>query len=263
MIDNRPVVFFDSGIGGLPYLKWARENLPSESFLYLADNLNFPYGEKSSDQVKKIVIAAIGRVIERFNPKLAVIACNTAAVTALTALRETFSIPFVGVVPAIKPAAERSGFRRIGLLATSRTVSDLYTQNLIDNFASNCSVIKFADGAIVNFVESRYFDSDDEEIKRIVFNAAELFNREKIDYLIMGCTHFIYIEEALKDLLPSSVVIIDSVEGVGKQIIRVLNNHGIFAGTKGEDRFFLTNDSDAERYKRFASYFNLAYSGKI
>ena len=137
-----PIVFIDSGVGGLPYLEKARIYMPGENLVYVADNKNFPYGEKSAGQLKSIILMLIRKIVDKISPKLIVIACNTASVVALSLLREEFGIPFVGVVPAIKPAGEYSENGKIGLLATRKTVEDPYTDTLINEFASSCRVEK-------------------------------------------------------------------------------------------------------------------------
>ena len=129
-LDHRPVVVFDSGVGGLPYLQRLREFLPDETFSYVADTANFPYGEKSTAELNDIVHRQMERLIHRIVPKLVVVACNTASVVALSELRAAFGLPFVGVVPAVKPAAETTENKRIGLIATRKTVEDPYTDML-------------------------------------------------------------------------------------------------------------------------------------
>ena len=150
---SKTVAFFDSGIGGIPYLIHLKNIKPDLNYVYLADNANFPYGIKTGETIKEIVLSAIERFIKKTTPDVIVIACNTATVVTLPYLREKFSVPFVGVVPAVKPAALMSENKRIGLFATNKTVSDSYTDNLISQFAGNCEVYKNADSNIVSFIE--------------------------------------------------------------------------------------------------------------
>ena len=149
---SKIIGFFDSGIGGLPYLKLMRDTAPDYCYKYVADSRNFPYGIKKKEDIILIVTEIIGEFICKQKPSVIVIACNTASVVALDKLRDIYSVPFIGVVPAIKPAAKKSGLKRIGLFATNRTVSDIYTEKLISAFASDCEVYKFADPGIVSFV---------------------------------------------------------------------------------------------------------------
>ncbi len=256
--------FFDSGIGGLPYLSYMREKAPHYCYKYLADSKNFPYGTRSSSEIKNIVTDAIGIFIEKQAPSIIVIACNTATVTALETLRKTYDIPFVGVVPAIKPAAGISEKGRIGLFATNRTVSDRYTENLINSFASNCEVLSFADPDIVSFVEKRFFDADENEIIETIKPAVDYFIENNVDSIILGCTHFLFLEKYFRKMVPENVEIIDSREGVSNQAVKVLESTGNNGQESCNASFFVTSENrEAENYRIFADYFNLNFSGTI
>ncbi|MDR3200332.1 MAG: aspartate/glutamate racemase family protein, partial [Spirochaetales bacterium] len=129
---DAPVAFLDSGVGGLPYLQWVRKHLPGENYIYLADRKYFPYGPKTPDRVFSAVAEGVEKFIKTFDPKLFVLACNTASVSALERLRQAFPAKtFVGTVPAVKPAAEYSKNKRIGVLATNATVHAHYLDSLI------------------------------------------------------------------------------------------------------------------------------------
>lgn len=263
MSDN-PIVFIDSGVGGLPYLKLAKEVLPDKNFVYVADNKNFPYGEKDSLDLTKIIIKLIKKIVDRIDPELIVIACNTASVVALSTLREKFGIPFVGVVPAIKPAVEYSGNGIIGLLATRKTVEDPYTDNLIKNFASECIVKKYAGIDMVEFVEKKYLTSSDKDKMQIVSQASAYFTKNKIDSLVLGCTHFIYLIDCFRETLGSSVDIIDSRDGVVRQIMRLIKRVKPGQYEKNKDFFYVT-DSQVENtnYMKFADKFDLLWGGNL
>jgi len=259
-MDSRPILFCDSGVGGLPYLAWVRERLPNERFLYVADNANFPYGERSPEDLRNVVISLVGRLMVKFDPKLVVVACNTASVVALAALRERYSVPFVGVVPAVKPAAERSRVRKIALLATTRTVGDAYSDNLIDQFASDCTVIRIAGQQLVSFIENEYLDADARRIHEAMETAVAPLRSEKVDSLILGCTHFTLLDRELKQELGSSVEIVDSREGVGRQVIRLVDS-GSDPAAAGATLFHTAPDD--ERYRRFAGRFGVQYGGVL
>ncbi len=145
--------FLDSGIGGLPYLAHLRRRRGGGRFVYVADRENFPYGEKGREEIIAATLSLAGRLIARENPRLVVVACNTMSVVALDALRARFSLPFVGVVPAVKPAAELSRRRRVGVLATRQTVEGEYLRKLIERHANGCSVVSLSSGGLVEFVE--------------------------------------------------------------------------------------------------------------
>jgi glutamate racemase len=151
-MNEGPIAFVDSGVGGLTYVEHARRRLPLERFIFAADRRNFPYGPKTDVEVTRAVVALMEAIVPRERPKLVVVACNTASVVSLAELRARFSVPFVGVVPAVKPAAEISRKKRIGVLATQRTVKTGYLRELIRRFAGGCVVTCLPSGDLVEFV---------------------------------------------------------------------------------------------------------------
>lgn len=264
-MSENPIVFIDSGVGGLPYLKKTKEYLPDENFIYVADNQNFPYGEKNSKELTILITQLIESIVKKINPKLVVIACNTASVVTLSTLREKFGFPFVGVVPAIKPAGEYAVNGTIGLLATTKTVTDPYTDSLINQFASTSRVEKYAGINLVDFVESRFFNSTEQEKLEIVSQSSEHFNNLKIDALVLGCTHFVYLKEYFIQSISGNVDIIDSVEGVCQQILRIVeDNKNNRKKGNHSDSFLITGHRyDYSRYKKFSDEFNLNWSGQL
>lgn len=262
---NKVICFFDSGIGGLPYLKWLKDRMPYCSCVYTADSANFPYGTKSSDELRNITVNAIDKIIRKIDPAIIVIACNTASVTALPKLRELYTLPFVGVVPAVKPAAINSGLKRIGLFATNKTVSDSYTDMLISQFASDCEIFRFANSDIVSFVENdllNYAD-DEKQIIKMIKPAVDFFIENKVDHVVIGCTHFIFLEKYLRKMFPPEISIIDSREGVGKQAVKLINEYNVICENSGiSSNFYLTSDNGRqEYYSRVAQMFSLKYAG--
>ena len=258
-MSESPIAFVDSGVGGLSYLQWIKSRLPKENFVYLADRINFPYGEKSSPEILNAVVPLVEKLIDRIRPKIIVTACNTASIVSLAKLRELYETPFVGVVPAIKPAAQESGKGRIGILATRKTINDIYVKNLIDSFAPNCKVVKEVGGDIVEMVENRFFSSGIEEKSKLLLVAVNKFKKKDVDKVVLGCTHFIYVTELLADLLGNDIDIIDSREGVGNQIIKLLKDRFAFSNNKTEDRFLITgNNHVKENYQKFAHYFSFS-----
>lgn len=255
----------DSGVGGLPYLDRSRQLLPNESFLYVADTAGFPYGTREPDELVHHLEHTVGRVAHLAPPKALVLACNTASVVGLAPLRERFSFPVVGVVPAVKPAASLSRNRRIGLLATNRTVLDSYTEDLISQFASDCHIERVGDGDIVSFVETRYLDSASDERIWSVRTAADRFRAAAIDTLVIGCTHFIYVEEELSELLGRRVHIVDSVDGVATQLGRVVDGIGrrTERGSPSLELSVTREQGHVDRMRRFADRFGLRYAGVV
>ncbi len=265
---NKTIAFFDSGIGGIPYLVYLRNIRPDFNYVYLADTANFPYGVKTGEKIKDIVISAIGRFIEKTAPDIIVIACNTASVVTLPYLREKFNIPFVGVVPAVKPAALISENKKIGLFATNKTVSDSYTDNLISQFAGNCEVYKYADSNIVSFVENKMLESTIEEISEFLKPAAEFFIEKNVDHVVLGCTHFLFIDDILENLFPKNIKTIDSRSGVSRQILHILEENEAAENNQFNKNnvscFYVTSSgSNIDYYKKIADKFMLKYSGII
>ncbi|MDP2791768.1 MAG: glutamate racemase [Rectinemataceae bacterium] len=226
-----PIAFMDSGIGGLPYLSRARELLPGESFIYLADTDGFPYGEKDALLIRKIVIDRVARIMDQFAPKALVIACNTASQTALHAVRQAWpGFPVIGTVPAVKPAAESSRTRTIGVLATERTVRDPYLDLLIERHARGCTVLRCGAGSLVEFVERGYAASSGAERRAVIAPFVDGLVRGGADRIVLACTHFLHVAgeigEIARDRDPS-VEAVDSREGVAKRLVQVLRERGL------------------------------------
>ena len=152
---NSPLLFFDSGVGGLSVLEPTRALLPNAPIVYVADNAGYPYGKRSEQEIASRVPALLGRLVERFHPRLAVIACNTASTIALDHVRSALDLPVVGTVPAIKPAAEISKTRVIGVLGTEATVRQPYVDNLAAEFASDCTIIRHGSPELVDLAEAK------------------------------------------------------------------------------------------------------------
>lgn len=149
MTDPRPVLLFDSGIGGLSILAPVRALLPTAPIVYAADSAGFPYGTRGEAEIAGRVPALLGRLVERYRPRLVVIACNTASTIALPAVRAALDVPVVGTVPAIKPAAQASRTRTIGVLGTEATVRQAYVDDLARRFAGDCRVIRHGSAELV------------------------------------------------------------------------------------------------------------------
>lgn len=232
--------FLDSGTGGLPYMLYLKEHFPDCSCVYLADTKNFPYGEKSPQEIIDASSQAIELLIKNFSPQVIVIACNTISVTALDVLRKRFSVPFVGTVPAIKLAAKISKNKRIGLLATEQTVSHCYTDKLILDFASDCVVIKRGDRDLVRFIEKHLFHVSKTETEKAVMPAISFFQKQQVDTIILGCTHFIHVGTVIQSLVGDEVQVVDSREGVVKQALKLYTPQEKTELTIPDKSFFTT-----------------------
>jgi glutamate racemase len=218
--DPRPILFFDSGIGGLSVVAPARLAIPRARFVYLADSAGFPYGTKSEAEIAVRVPALLGRAAERFRPRLIVIACNTASTIALPAVRAALDLPVVGTVPAIKPAAAMSVTRTIGVLGTEATVRQAYVDDLAARFARDCRVIRHGSAALVELAEAKLRG---EPSVAGAYEAAltGLFGQaggSAIDVVVNACTHFPLVEAELAGAAPPGVRFVDGGAGIARRI---------------------------------------------
>ncbi len=220
MNDQRPILFFDSGVGGLSVLAPARALLPQAALVYAADSAGFPYGTRGEDEVAARVPALLGRLAERYRPRLIVIACNTASTIALAHVRAALDIPIVGTVPAIKPAAALSETRTIGVLGTQATVRQPYVDKLAAQFAADCTVIRHGSAELVELAEAKLrgepIDGD-----RFGLVLDGLFGQPggaAIDVIVNACTHFPLVEAELAAASPRPVRFVDGGPGIARRI---------------------------------------------
>ena len=216
---NSPLLFFDSGVGGLSVLEPTRALLPNAPIVYVADNAGYPYGKRSEKEIASRVPALLGRLVERFHPRLAVIACNTASTIALDHVRSALDLPVVGTVPAIKPAAEMSKTRVIGVLGTEATVRQPYVDNLAAQFASDCTIIRHGSPELVDLAEAK-LAREAVSIEAIRAATQPMFDGpggDRIDMGVLACTHFPLLREELNQAFPG-VEWIDGGPGIARRI---------------------------------------------
>ncbi len=217
---NSPVLFFDSGVGGLSILKPARALLPQMPVAYAADSAGFPYGTKTEAEIAARVPALLGRLVERYRPRIAVIACNTASTIALSAVRAALDIPVVGTVPAIKPAALASRTRVIGVLGTDATVRQPYVDRLAAEHGADCTVLRHGSAALVAYAEARL--RGDRADPRIPADAlAGLLDQpggDRMDMVVLACTHFPLVEDELASVAPRPLTFLDGGAGIARRI---------------------------------------------
>ena len=207
--------FLDSGTGGIPYLLHLMEKSPESECIYVGDTANFPYGQKSHEEVVDCAISVCKKIVEKFNPKVIVVACNTMSVNALDILREAFpEQKFVGTVPAIKVAGDISKKRCIGLLATNATIQHPYNQDLKNHFAGDCKMILQGAPELISFIEKKSFTASGEEIENAIRPTVKFFRQQGCDVIILGCTHFLNYADVFKKLAMPDIKVVDSVEGV-------------------------------------------------
>ncbi|MCL2197051.1 MAG: glutamate racemase [Treponema sp.] len=245
-MNNKPILFIDSGIGGLVYCMDFIKKCSQEEVCYLADRENFPYGQRAKDELAQILVSLTEKLIKKIDPKIIVLACNTAAVSALEPLRQNFpNIPFVGTVPAIKPAVNASKTGKIGVLGTARTINDPYNQHLVDECGKDCEIIGIAAPDLVEFIEQRFDKADKNEKIAIIKKYIDIFSSKGADALVLGCTHFLHLLEEFQNEAAPSIQIFDSLDGVTKRIEHLLdeNNSVLRANpsSKPEYKLLLTD----------------------
>lgn len=220
MSDDRPVLFFDSGVGGLSVLAPTRQLLPEAPIVYVADNGGFPYGTKTEAEIAARVPALLGRLVERHRPRLIVIACNTASTIALGAVRSALDLPVVGTVPAIKPAAELSQSRVIGVLGTDATVRQPYVDDLSARFAGDCIVLRHGSARLVELAEAelRGEAGDPAEYQAVMAGLTDQPGGDRMDTVVLACTHFPLVEDRLAAASPRALTFIHGGEGIARRI---------------------------------------------
>ncbi len=268
MSDNAAlrIAFYDSGIGGLPYFERTAELLPGADYRYLADSAHFPLGEKSRDEVLRILEEETSSVISLFSPAVFVIACNTASTVALAALRAAHpAVEFVGTVPAVKPAAQRTRKGRIAVVATTRTVKDPYTLSLVDRFASGIGTELVAAPEWVEFVERRWLDSTKEERIEAVRPIVEGLLEKGVDEIVLACTHFLYLSDAVSELSGGDAEVIDSSEGVSKRVLELCRGRFGTIGERGRGSRLLYSSGKSANpgHAAMAERFGLEYGGPL
>ena len=219
MNPDAPLLFFDSGVGGLSVLGPTRELLPTAPIIYAADSAGFPYGTKSETEISFRIPALIGRLVERFRPRLAVIACNTASTIALDHARSALDLPIVGTVPAIKPAAQMTKTGVIGVLGTEATIRQRYVDDLAERFASHCTVLRHGSPDLVALAEAKLAGEpvSVDEVRRAAAPLFEQDGGQRIDTVVLACTHFPLLAQELEQAFPGRSWV-DGGPGIARRI---------------------------------------------
>jgi len=222
---TRPIAFFDSGIGGITVLHEALRLMPDEDYIYYADTLNAPYGIREKHEVKKLVYDAVDFIVRK-DVKAVVIACNTATSAAVEDLRRLYSIPIIGMEPAVKPAVEKNGreHKRVIVTATPLTLKEEKLLNLIDRIDNEHIVDLLPLPDLVKFAERYEFSSGD--VTEYLKEQFSGFTLEQYGTVVLGCTHFIYFKTVLSEILPSNIDIIDGNKGTVNNLRRIMENRG-------------------------------------
>ena len=237
MHNNQPIGLFDSGIGGTSIWQAIHALLPNESTIYLADSAHAPYGEKSKETILELSKKNTEYLLNA-GCKLIVVACNTATTNAIKELRALYDVPFIGIEPAIKPAALSSKTQTIGILATKGTLSSELFNKAVEVYKTTTIVEQIGHG-LVELIEAGQLES--EEIQLKLKSYLEPMIAANIDYLVLGCSHYPYLIPLIKKILPPQIQIIDSGEAVARQTLAVLKEKTGLHDSSHSTQVFYTN----------------------
>lgn len=251
----QPIGIFDSGVGGTSIWKEIHTLLPNENTIYLADSKNAPYGPKGKDKIIELSIKNTELLLEK-SCKLIIVACNTATTNAINYLREHYKVPFIGIEPAIKPAALQSQHKAVGILATKGTLSSELFSKTSSLYTTGIKVIEQEGEGIVELIETGLLESD--EMKSLLKLYLKPMIKANIDYLVLGCTHYPYLIPQLIELLPKHVKIIDSGEAVARQTKAVLLQHNLLNTIPNKPKLqFFTNSNPEVMKTLLGSHLNI------
>lgn len=246
MPSNKAIGFFDSGVGGLTIWNEVVKSLPNENTIYIADSLNAPYGIRSEEEVQELSIRNTRKLIE-LGAKLVVVACNTATTQSIQVLREKFDVPFIGIEPAIKPAALRSKTRTIGVLATHGTLESEHFHRTKDKYTADVDVQTQVGEGLVNAIENGLLNT--EALDTILKKHLDELTHKPIDFLVLGCTHYPLLIPAIKRILGVDIEIIDSGKAVARQTKNVLERDGILSDSNTDLKHRLYSTGQLEILK--------------
>jgi glutamate racemase len=237
--DQQPIGVFDSGIGGLSVLRLLRAQLPAEQFIYLADQGHVPYGSRSAQEIIRFS-QGITQFFLQLDAKAVVVACNTASAAALSLLRQEFALPFVGMEPAVKPAAQQTQSGKVGILATGGTFASARYARLTAKYAQGVSVWEDPCVGLVPEIEAGRLDGP--TVHQILQQALRPMLAAGIDTLVLGCTHYPFVLPVVQKIVGTAVTIIDPAPAVARQTGVVLRQHHLLADIAqvGSVRFMTT-----------------------
>lgn len=223
-MSNKPIGFFDSGIGGITVLAKAIESLPGERFIYFGDSANAPYGTKNAETVIKLAMEAAEFLLKK-EIKALVVACNTATSVAVEHLRNNLDIPVVGMEPALKPAVEAGRGGSVVVMATPLTLKEEKFKSLMDKYASKADIIPLPCPGLVELIEDGIWEGT--RLQEYLKERFADINTDDISDIVLGCTHYIFIKKEIDKLFKNKVRLVDGNEGTVRQLSRILNEKGL------------------------------------
>lgn len=255
---DAPLLLFDSGVGGLSVLGEVRKALPDAPVIYAADNGGLPYGPKTEAEVAARVCGLLGRMSERYRPRLICIACNTASTIALGMVRDVLAVPIVGTVPAIKPAAERTRSGTIGLLGTAATIRQAYVDRLEAEFAADKRLLRHAAPDLVSAAEAklRGEEVDPAVVARAVAGLRDQSGGEAIDTVVLACTHFPLLTDELAKSFGPEVAFVDGAAGIARRIAHLTQGQN-FERSRPDFALFTRAEPDLARLGPALAHYGL------
>lgn len=245
---NAPIGVYDSGVGGLSVLRAIHSRLPLEATIYFADQAKVPYGERPLEEVRKLA-EGVTRMMMDEGAKLIVIACNTASAAALKHLRLLYpDFPFVGMEPAVKPAAEQTLSGKVGVLATPSTFHGELYASVVERFAKDVQIFEATCPGLVQQIEHGYLQTA--LTRRILQQALQPMLLEGVDTLVMGCTHFPFVIPLIQQIAGNGVRVIDPAPAIARQTERVLTQHELLRVSNGEPSHRYLTSGDPTRFSR-------------
>lgn len=247
MITEKPVGVIDSGVGGISVLKAMVEFMPYENFMYFGDSANAPYGQKSREEIRTLTMKNVAVLIER-GCKAVVVACNTATAAAITELREKYpDTPMIGLEPALKPAVLHKANSRVIVMATPFTLKEEKFQRLKARYEDQAEIISLPCPEIVRFVERQ--ETYSPQLLHYLRQKFEPFRGQKIDAVVLGCTHFPFVRKAIQEVVGRDVILYDSAMGVGRQVKRQLEAHELLNTSGKQGQVTIINSKGEEGVK--------------
>jgi len=242
-----PIGIFDSGVGGLSVLRAFRVQMPEESVIYFGDQAHIPYGPRPMQQIRDFSEKITNFLLEQ-DAKIIVVACNTASAAALKYLREKFpNFSFVGMEPAVKPAAEQTQTGKVGVLATPATFQGALYASVVERFASGVELLQNTCSGLVQQIEQGNLEG--EETRRILEDALLPMLEKNIDTVVLGCTHYPFVIPLIQQIVGETVRVIDPAPSVAKQVGRVLEARGLRSESKARGDVKLYTSGDPEELK--------------
>ena len=242
-MNNNPIGIFDSGVGGLTVWKTLLSEFKKESFIYFADSQNCPYGNKSEGEITQLCENIIDFLISK-GCKLIVIACNTATSAAIKSLRNKYSIPIIGIEPAIKPASFLSSTGNVGVLATKGTVNGSHFKSTSEKFAKDTNVITQIGFGLVDQVENNLIDT--EETRRLLVKYIQPMLDAEVDYIVLGCTHYPLLSNQINDITKGKISLLEPSKAIAKQTLKKIKEFELESEKDNRSTLIYTSGDNTE-----------------